>query len=43
MQSFLDLQPKLFNRIISEQERLNTLAEKGNPYNHSIIKLDPSI
>lgn len=38
-----DLQPKLFNRIIAEQERLNTLAEKGNPYNHTIIKLDPSI
>lgn len=38
-----DLQPKLFNRIISEQERLNTLAEKGNPYNYTIIKLDPSI
>ena len=38
-----DLQPELFARIISEQNRLNTLAYKGNPYNYSIIKLDPTI
>lgn len=38
-----ELQPTLFNKIINEQTRLNALAEKGNPYNHTIIKLDPTI
>ena len=38
-----ELHPILFNYILREQDRINALAEKGNPYNYTIIKLDPTI
>lgn len=38
-----ELQEELFEKILTAQRRLNTLCQRGDPYQYDIIKLDPTI
>ena len=38
-----ELQPELYNRIVKAQQDVNRRCERGDPYCHQVILLDPSI
>ena len=38
-----ELQPELYNKIVEAQQAVNRQCERGEPYCHKVILLDPSI